>query len=389
MLLIAGAWRQKVFDKTVTLDKQSKIPYGAYLTHSLLPVMFPGSHMVTNRESPLTWADIASSKNGNELCFLLTRHFNPTRLEMLHLIEFVKQGNYVFISTSEMNTIATKYLGVSIYSDSYDRNFYNNYEDSVNVNLIKPAFPDSQYFNPGYTFSTYFKSFDTGRYEILGKDGQGSPNFLKVQIGKGSFCLHSDPFLFANYYLLNAGNKDYFEKVISVVPGTIKKIVWDEYYVYKLNANEKPNSSSPLHVLLKYQSFRWAFYTAVVFLVLYLFLNIKRGQRLIPVVAKPTNDSLDFVKTIGRLYFERQDHVNIAGKMATYFLEHVRNKYFISTSELDDEFIQKLSGKSGYSEDATRVLVQAVNTIQQDMEIGQQQLTHYYYLFQQFYKHTT
>jgi hypothetical protein len=389
LLLVMNAWRQRVFDKRVTFDEKSKIPYGAYLTHSLLPLMFPGSDITSNYQSPVDWYNDDSAKKGSQLFFLLTRHFNPSKTEMLDLVNFAKLGNYVFISTAEMNSVSKKYLGVSIYSDSYNHIYYSNYDDSVNTRLVKPTFTESQYFNPGYTFSTYFKSYDTSRYEIIGVDGQGAANFLKVNVGKGSIYLHSDPFLFANYFLLNADNKDYFEKSISLVPSSVRNIIWDEYYVYKPEISEKSNTPSPLRVLLNYPSFRWAFYTALIFLVLYLLLNIKRRQRLIPVLLKPTNDSLDFVKTIGRLYFEKQDHLNIAVKMTVYFLEHVRNKYLVTTSDLDDEFIEKLSGKSGYDEAKTRALIQSVIAIHQAVEVDQQQLANYYNQFQQFYKQTT
>lgn len=387
LLLVMNTWRQRVFDKRVTLDEKLKTPYGAYLSHSLLPLMFPGSEITTNYQSPVEWYD--STQKINQLFFLLTRQFNPSKTEMQDLVNFAKRGNYVFISTSEMNNISKKWLGISIYSDSYNHIYYSNYDDSVNTSLVKPAFTESEYFNPGYTFSTYFKSYDTSRYEIIGIDGQGAANFLKVNIGKGSIYLHSDPFLFANYFLLNANNKDYFEKTISLVPSPVKNIIWDKYYVFKEESGKNRGQLSPLHVLLNYPSFRWAFYTALFFLLLYLLLNIKRKQRLIPVVIKPTNDSLDFVKTIGRLYFEKQDHLNIAVKMAAYFLEHVRNKYMMATSDLDDEFIAKLSGKSGYEEEKTRVLIQSVNTIHQAVEVNEQQLANYYNQFQQFYKQTT
>jgi len=383
-----NALRQRVFDKRVTFDEKSKIPYGAYLTRNLLPLMFPGSNITSNYQSPVDWFTIDTAKKGNQLFFLLTRQFNPSKTEMQYLVDFAKQGNYVFISTAKMNGISKKILGVSIYSDSYNH-IYNIFDDSVNTSLVKPAFTETLYFNPGFTFSTYFKSFDTSHYEIIGIDGQGAANFLKVNVGKGSIYLHSDPFLFANYFLLNADNKDYFEKSISLVPSSVRTIIWDDYYIYKTETLEKVNQQSPLHILLNYPSFRWAFYTALFLLVLYLLLNLKRRQRMIPVLLRPTNDSLDFVKTIGRLYYEKQDHLNIAVKMAVYFLEHVRNKYLVTTSGLNDEFIEKLSGKSGYEEAKTRTLIQSVIAIQQAVEVDEEQLANYYNQFQQFYKQTT
>ena len=66
---------------------------------------------------------------------------------------------------------------------------------------------------------------------------------------------------------------------------------------------------------------------------------MRRKQRYIPVVAKPKNDSLDFVKTIGRLYYDKGDHKNLSRKMGAFFLEHVRSRYKLPTGTLNEEFI--------------------------------------------------
>ena len=73
---------------------------------------------------------------------------------------------------------------------------------------------------------------------------------------------------------------------------------------------------------------KWAaLLTAIFALLLYVVLEMRRKQRTIPVMTKPKNDSLEFVKTIGRLYHDKGDHKNLCRKMSAYFLEHVRNRY--------------------------------------------------------------
>jgi hypothetical protein len=67
------------------------------------------------------------------------------------------------------------------------------------------------------------------------------------------------------------------------------------------------------------KSFGAAFVVLAAILLLYVLLNMRRKQRYIPIVKKPSNDSLDFVKTIGRLYFDKADHKNLCRKMASFF----------------------------------------------------------------------
>ena len=387
VILLFSNKSEKQFDKKVTLNKNYTAPYGTYVAHSMLPLLFSNAKLTINKKSPSEWFYGNEELLENNLLFIVTQHFNPNEEEMLLLNRFVEQGNYIYIVAPKMDNIATEYFGINM---SYNTNFFGNYRDSVTVALRKPPFlKDSSYFYPGFTFGINYTGVDTTRFQIFGTNEDGRPNFIKADAGKGSFYLHADPFMFSNYFILYNNNKDYFQKSISVLPNTIKKIMWDEYYVYKLQDNEKAKEPSPLRVLLNTPAFFWAFWTAIALLALYLLLNVKRNQRPIPIIKKPTNQSLDFVKTIGRLYFEKQDHTNLAQKMVTYFLEHVRSKYFINTSFLNDEFVQKLSGKSGYDEIEINKILQSIINIHTSTNITQKQLTNYYQQFQKFYKYTT
>jgi hypothetical protein len=113
---------------------------------------------------------------------------------------------------------------------------------------------------------------------------------------------------------------------------------------------------------------------------------MRRKQRVIPVVAKPRNDSLDFVKTIGRLYFDKGDHKNLARKMSAYFLEHVRNKYKISTSSLNEDFIKNLQYKSGATEQEIMTIVSFINTIDEAPDVNPKLLMDFHRNLELFYK---
>jgi hypothetical protein len=133
---------------------------------------------------------------------------------------------------------------------------------------------------------------------------------------------------------------------MSLLPHDTKKVVWDEYYLYNYY-NHNPNAKQGLlSVILKYDNFKWAFWIALLLLSLYFLTEIKRKQRIIPHYAKPKNDSLEFVTTVGKLYYEKGDHKNLADKLTQYFLDQVRTHYKISTAEINDAFEQELAIKS-------------------------------------------
>jgi len=323
LLLVLFQQKEKKFDNRVTLEKRYKNPYGLYVAYNTLPLLFNNGVMKVNSESPVEWYDSDSCSDGKNVFFLISRQFNPTTEELRKLFMFAKQGNQVFICTPSINESAKAYFDLGEEA-VYDYNLDIGYRrDSGNAVLMNPPFkPDTTFFNPGYHYVSYFKSqdsvLDRTHYNVLGNDESGYPNLVKINAGKGCFYFHSNPFLFDNYFLLYKNNLDYFQKVVSLIPADKNKIIWDEYFLYKPdNGNNNTRNAkgpSPLRVMLSYPAFMWAFLLLFILLLLYIATNAKRMQRLINVVVKPKNDTLDFAKTIGRLYFEKSDHTNLAKK---------------------------------------------------------------------------
>ncbi len=99
------------------------------------------------------------------------------------------------------------------------------------------------------------------------------------------------------------------------MPNTVKEIIWDEYYRYSHNNR----NFSAFSYILGNDSLRLAFWLLLLlFLLIYLFES-KRRQRQVPVITPLRNTSLDFVRTIGRLYYQRRDNHNLATKMVVHF----------------------------------------------------------------------
>ena len=115
---------------------------------------------------------------------------------------------------------------------------------------------------------------------------------------------------------------------------------------------------------------------------------MRRRQRKIPPHQKPVNDSLDFVKTLGRLYYDRKDHKNLAVKMAAHFFEHIRSAYKIPTHTTDDDFITALHFKSGYPEEELQKIITVIDTIKRSPVIMDWQLSDFYKQLEAFYQNT-
>ena len=92
---------------------------------------------------------------------------------------------------------------------------------------------------------------------------------------------------------------------------------------------------SPLRELLKRPPLRWAVYLMMLGVVLFMIFTARRHQRVIPIVEKPKNRSLEFIQLIGTLYYQRHDHADLVRKKFRFFAEEVRRNAGIDIGDVN------------------------------------------------------
>ena len=115
--------------------------------------------------------------------------------------------------------------------------------------------------------------------------------------------------------------------------------------------------------MLRSAAARWAFWLGLFTIACYILFQLKRRQRVIPIIPPLRNDSVAFVETVGRLYYNKRNHVNLAGKMIQQYLEWVRTHYYLNTNVLNDEFVRSLSAKSGQPIALVQEMVQMITEV--------------------------
>jgi hypothetical protein len=191
---------------------------------------------------------------------------------------------------------------------------------------------------------------------------------------------------------LSGNNHEYLENVLSYLRSDPKNIYWDEYYKNtnpnrrKGNNDSKEDNFSSLSVIRQHPPLLWAFWLGIIGLLLFILFNAKRKQRIINVVKPNINTTVNFTETVGRLYLQKKDNNHIAEKMITYFFEHIRNKYFINTSKIDDEFINSLSGKSGVPKETTQQLFSLIDRVHSGERVDDEMLVQLNIEIENFYK---
>ena len=183
-------------------------------------------------------------------------------------------------------------------------------------------------------------------------------NFLKINHGKGHLYLHSEPLILTNYYLLKPGNERYVQDVFSYLPE--RETIW-----FSGNNQKSSVSTSPMRFILSQPALKYSWWLLLAGLLLFVFFNAKRKQRIVPIIEPLPNKSVEFVKSIGNLYLQEGDFHDMMAKKAQYFLNRVRMDLLIDTNSLDEKFQEKLHLKTGISKDkiaeATKLLLNAQN----------------------------
>lgn len=365
----------KQLNRRVTLWRKDKIPYGTYIAFENLSHIFPKATISINTSSPALF----EQGEGKKAYIIIVPGMLPDSTEMNGILNFVGQGNIVFISSfvfgdSLIHSLNIKPAGMPNYFTDMS-GMRLSVHSPVNYDLLSFAYPGDAYDN-------YARSIDSQYTTILGRDGKGRPDFVRFNYkGGGALYLHFAPMAFTNFFLLHKGNMAYYDNVFSYLPPTVTEVMWDEYFRY-----DRKKDFSAFHYILSIPSLRWAFWLLLVlFLLIYLFES-KRRQRLIPVIEGLRNTSLDFVKTIGRLYYQRRDNHNLALKMVAHFQDHVRTRYNLPATNLDEEFVSRLSYKAGLSREYLEDIVTTIRSLQEQSALTDEALLQFNWKMKEFYK---
>jgi len=367
---------KKRLDKRVSLWRMDKIPYGAKYSCDNLPYIFPGAVIHTSDRFPVLF-HTEGEDNRPRALIILSPLFAPEPDDLHSIIRFAASGNQVFISALDFDDSVMRILHLK-----WKENFFQN--DSMETSIFDPARNDwVKYIYPGFNTGYHFDSLDTVHAAVLGKDARGRPDFIRIPYAHGgAIFIHLDPFVFSNFFLLYGRNKSYYDLAFSWMPKNIVDVEWSDYFRYRRNQE----AFSAFHFILANRSLRWAFWLTLILFLLMFLIEYKRKQRPIAEIPALRNASEDFVKTVGRLYFQQKNNQNLATKMITTFLENIRSSYNLSTSLLNEEFARKLAFRTGRPVNEIMHLIQFIHDVRLNQEVTDEQVMDLHQKINQFTK---
>ncbi len=360
----------KEINWSYSFSKDDKIPYGNFVTYKAVNEIFDEG--VSPVDEPIyNNVDIKLDSAMNYI--FINDNFSPDKLDAQTLLEFIKKGNDVFISAGYFNKTFCDTFNVKTSLKLIN-------QDSLKVNFYNPQLKRNQFYvYKKVPFDNYFTSFSDSNTVVLGMNNSNQPNFIKLNIGNGCLYINLVPLAFTNYNVLDTVNSNYIFKALSYLPAE-NYTYWDEYY-----KAGRSMIRTPLVYILSTEPLTWAYYVSIFTIIIYIIFEGKRKQRIIPIIKPLTNTTLQFVETIGKLYYQKKDHKNIAMKKINYFIDQLRNNYYIKGKSFNEEEIKQISEKSKISLTKIKTVFDFINDIEMKTKISEDELKNLNSLIESFY----
>lgn len=352
-----------------TFSKKDKNPFGASIAYRQVKSLY-ASNSIRDVRQPFskTWKEISDS---GSLYICITGSLFVNEEEADAMLQYVDAGNDLFISAAYIDDVLQQKINCTT-KVNFNKVFgAMAFTQTSTRSLVEP---DSAYSYFYYPFNNYFLKIDSGRTRVVGVNDDLMPNSIVYFHGRGKLYLHCDPRAFSNYFLLKDSNFKYMQQSLaftSVVPG---HVYWDDHYNKLRRRKGEDDNFSTLSEIMKHPPLVYAFWLTLLLLLLYVLFGGKRVQRIIEQRKPNENTTVTFTETIGRLYLQKKDNKNISDKMITYFNEFIRNKYFLNTNSINEDFITALSRKSGVQRESVDSLYRTITSAQSSDHLDDYQL---------------
>lgn len=406
----------KKFVWSPTFSHVDKQPLGCFVFDSILTQSLPNGYHVTKKT--FFQLDQEHAKEKISVLMVVDQH-NLKQLDVKYLCNIARRGGKVMVVASSSfddgrnaDTVVVDELertfkvriedgmyfslrgilaGLKAHdNDMYDTIYWNNREtmyaaqsyrmfyNMVGGTLFVDSVPKVKRL--AYTLSTAgydykldslyvgdFTGFDTivdekERIERIDTFAiKKVPTAVSVPYGKGEVIFVSSPLLFTNYGMLEGNTSVYIFRLMSYLA---------DLPVYRTEAYVKTDAmlvaeQSPFREFIKRPPLRWALYLALLGVVLFMIFTARRRQRVIPIISKPANRSLEFIQLIGTLYYQRKDHVDLVRKKFKLFAEELRKTAGVDISDVntDDREYLLLAEKTGMNSDRLKKVIRQIRLV--------------------------
>ncbi len=359
-VLTVQALQPAPVDWSPNFTRQGQMPYGSELLFDLLPSVFSGE---TVRPVTQSVYEVLHRTDKTDLNYLfINLDFSPDATSTKALLAYVTDGPIIFISAESITGPLADSLHLETDVDLAISMALPMEElpATTELHLTRVDEAPTVLYQRG-TVGRYLSRFDTTHVQVLGymqeQEGTKKVNFIRSVWGDGAFYIHTAPRAFTNYNLVTDDNAGYAFAVLSHLP--VQATLWDAYY--KIG---RQGQQTPLRYILREPALRWAYGLTMIGVLLFMGFRARRRQRIIPVIAPLKNTTLEFARTVGRLYHQRGDHKDLAQKKIQYFLDYLRTHLQVDTQTLSPALAHTVAQRAGLEEIRITKLFQTIEAVQ-------------------------
>ncbi|MCB0689740.1 MAG: hypothetical protein KDC53_24540, partial [Saprospiraceae bacterium] len=129
---------------------------------------------------------------------------------------------------------------------------------------------------------------------------------------------------------------------------------------------------SPLQFILKNRSLRISYYLVLFMALSYIIFRGKRRQKIIPIVERNENTSLEYVATVSQLFEGQKQHKKLVRHLEDIFYHFTKKRYFLDRDLTD--FGERLSRKSRISHEEIADLLFEFDRAKKKLNLGDDHL---------------
>jgi len=350
----------KSHDWRMSLDEESKEPYGTQIIKAVLENGVAQDSFIHLEKKIGT--SLPENTVGNSNFVFIGEALLLDTADVARLLAFVENGNTVFISSLTIPDLLMEEVYFNACDTSYWEDYGTYYDTAVITNFVHPDLRATAHFSFPYVRQNKIHHFYWQKIEqylfceaenypvVISQSPDSIVDMARFPYGNGAFYLQTSPIAFTNFYTTKENGQEYAEKAFSHLKAG--KIYWDNFSNVPVAVGRSRNWSSPdplnpsdgpLDYILAQSSLAWAWYLLLALGLLFLLFRSKRQQRMIPVLPKNRNTSLEFISTISRLHLKGNNHRRIALQKMDLVLAFIRNKYKLSFTETNEQFVEELS----------------------------------------------
>lgn len=344
-----------------------KNPLGLFLFTRLTQAHIDTSHSTIEVPDWIAYDSLINDKNEVATYLFVGNSFGLQTAEIDTLVARVKRGSDLFLSFNDL----TENIYERLIGDTPVR---FDYDDHVNVFTKSTRYSMINLFQTD-TVACHWQAFgnidDNSNIETLSSFMEMS-NFIKINYGKGSFYLHTNPLMFYNYQIKRKPGFEYTSFVLDHLPNN-RNIYFlelgrltDNYGNYDIDEEddmEGKRDDSYLQLIFKSPTLVIALLLSIAGVLLFVIFRSKRMRPVVPYIKPKKDMTMAFAETITSIYFSKRNPYGLLQVQRKNFYATVQKHFFVDlTRRENDRVLQVLAEKSDRSLTEIQSLLSALET---------------------------